>query len=185
MNPNLVPSGVIKDSFDRRERNTMKMFAAFACPQPKYAEMRQFPHGLKGYFDLAKAKVCANVQNKPIFIEFTGHGCMNYKEMETRIWSNPQVLEILKNEYVMVYIDEKTKLQKEDCYISEYGSKTKKTMGKQNANYQMTKFTNSVQPYYVLINLNGKILAPTKAYDLEVENFIDFLKSGIKEFYKN
>ncbi|WP_299672560.1 thioredoxin family protein [uncultured Polaribacter sp.] len=114
MNPNLVSSGVVKDSFDRRESNAIKMFATFAFPQSKYAEMLHLPHGLKGYFDLAQAKVCADVQNKPIFIEFTGQGCVNYREMETRVWSNPKVLEILKNEYVLValYVDEKPNYQK-------------------------------------------------------------------------
>ncbi|WP_299671874.1 thioredoxin family protein [uncultured Polaribacter sp.] len=186
MNPNLVSSGVVKDSFDRRKSNAIRMFAASACPQPKYAEMLHLPHGLKGYFDLAQAKVCANAQNKPIFIDFTGHGCVNCREMEARVWSDPRVLEILKNEYVVValYVDEKTKLPEENWYISEYDGKTKKTIGKQNADYQITKFTNNAQPYYVLMNAQEEVLATPKAYDLEVENFIDFLKSGIKAYKK-
>tara|TARA_R110002051_G_scaffold294983_1_gene360688 strand:+ start:6474 stop:7994 length:1521 start_codon:yes stop_codon:yes gene_type:complete len=156
------------------------------CPQPKYTEMLHLPHGLKGYFDLEQAKQCAKAQNKPIFIDFTGHGCVNCREMEARVWSDPKVLEILKKEYVVaaLYVDEKTKLPKEDWYVSEYDGKTKKTIGKQNADYQITKFINNAQPYYVLMNCEEEILVKPKAYDLKIENFIDFLEEGVKIFQR-
>ncbi|PQJ78976.1 protein-disulfide reductase DsbD family protein [Polaribacter porphyrae] len=156
------------------------------CPKPKYADMLQLPHGLKGYFDLEQAKQCAKAQNKPIFIDFTGHGCVNCREMEARVWSDKRVLEILKNEYVVValYVDEKTKLPEEDWYVSEYDGKTKKTIGKQNADYQIRKFTNNAQPFYVLMDSKEKVLTKPKAYDLEANNFIDFLDKGIKSLRK-
>ena len=154
------------------------------CPQPKYADMLHLPHGIKGYFDLEQAKQCAAAQNKPIFIDFTGHGCVNCREMEARVWSDPRVLEILKKEYVVValYVDEKTKLPEEDWYVSKYDGKTKKTIGKQNADYQIRKFTTNSQPLYVLIDHKEEVLTTPKSYDLEIDNFITFLKSGIKKF---
>ena len=122
--------------------------------------------------------------DKPIFIDFTGHGCVNCREMEARVWSDPRVLEILKNEYVVValYVDEKTKLPEEDWYVSEYDGKTKKTMGKQNADYQIRKFTNNAQPFYVLMDHKEKVLTKPTAYDLEVNNFVAFLKKGVKKY---
>ncbi|WP_083187244.1 protein-disulfide reductase DsbD family protein [Polaribacter vadi] len=154
------------------------------CPEPLYADLLHLPHGLQGYFDLDQAKKCAKAQNKPIFIDFTGHGCVNCREMEARVWSDPRVLEILKKEYVVValYVDEKTKLPKEDWYESEYDGKTKKTIGKQNADYQITKFTTNSQPLYVLIDHNEEVLTTPKSYDLDVNNFIAFLKSGVKKY---
>ena len=154
------------------------------CTEPVYADILHLPHGIKGYFNLEQAKQCAAAQNKPIFIDFTGHGCVNCREMEARVWSDPRVLEILKNEYVVValYVDEKTKLPEEDWYVSEYDGKTKKTMGKQNADYQIRKFTNNAQPYYVLMDYKEKVLTKPTAYDLEVNNFVAFLKSGVKKY---
>tara|TARA_R110002051_G_scaffold200372_1_gene267275 strand:- start:964 stop:2457 length:1494 start_codon:yes stop_codon:yes gene_type:complete len=157
------------------------------CPEPLYEDILHLPHGLEGYFDLEQAKQCAKAQNKPIFIDFTGHGCVNCREMEARVWSDPRVLEILKKEYVIValYVDEKTKLPKEDWYVSVYDGKTKKTIGKQNADYQITKFTTNSQPLYALMDAQETILTQSKSYDLEVIIFINFLKSGIQEFNKN
>eukprot|EP00919_Chromeraceae_sp_WS-2016_P060966 GHVR01144671.1.p1 GENE.GHVR01144671.1~~GHVR01144671.1.p1 ORF type:complete len:113 (+),score=18.32 GHVR01144671.1:3-341(+) len=104
--------------------------------------------------------------------------------MEARVWSDKRVLKILMNEYVVValYVDEKTKLPEEDWYVSEYDGKTKKTIGKQNADYQIRKFTNNAQPFYVLMDSKEKVLTKPKAYDLEANNFLDFLEKGIKEF---
>ena len=157
-----------------------------ACDQPKYADMLHLPHDLQGYFDLEQAITCAKAQSKPIFIDFTGHGCVNCREMEARVWSDPNVLRILNEDYVVValYVDEKTELPEPEWYVSDYDGKTKKTMGKQNADYQITKFTNNAQPFYVLMSPDEDVLVPPKAYDLEIQNFIAFLESGLNE-YKN
>ncbi|AXP80864.1 Thiol:disulfide interchange protein DsbD precursor [Mariniflexile rhizosphaerae] len=154
-----------------------------ACDRPKYANMLHLPHGLQGYFDLEQAKACAKAQNKPIFIDFTGHGCVNCREMEARVWSDPRLLKILNEDYVVValYVDEKTELPEKEWYVSEYDGKTKKSIGKQNADYQIVAYNNNAQPFYVLIDADGQKLVEPKAYDLDVNNFITFLESGLKE----
>ncbi|MDP4679779.1 MAG: thioredoxin family protein [Cyclobacteriaceae bacterium] len=154
------------------------------CEEPKYAEMLHFPHGIKGYFDLDQAIKCAKKQNKPIFIDFTGHGCVNCREMETRVWSDPEVLKRLKNDYVMValYIDEKTELPESDWYTSSFDNKVKKTIGKQNADFQISQFNNNAQPYYVLMDHNRMLITKPKAYDLSVKNFVEYLDTGKRKF---
>lgn len=156
------------------------------CEPPKYADMLHLPHGIQGYFDYEQALACAKAQNKPIFVDFTGHGCVNCREMEARVWSDPQVLKRLKNDYVVValYVDEKTELPETEWYESSYDGKVKKTIGKQNADFQITRFNNNAQPYYVLLNDQGQLLKEPKAYDLSVENFVEFLDEGKAMFAK-
>lgn len=147
------------------------------CDIPKYADFLHFPHGLTGYFDYKQAVACAKEQNKPIFIDFTGHGCVNCREMEARVWSDPAVLNRLKNDFVMLalYVDDKTKLPETEWYTSDYDGKVKKTIGKQNADFQITSFQNNAQPYYIILDPNENLLIQPKAYDLEVASFVQFL----------
>jgi thiol:disulfide interchange protein DsbD len=150
----------------------------------KYSDFLHLPHGLQGYFDMDEAKAAAKAQNKPLFIDFTGHGCVNCREMEANVWSDPRVLKLIKEEYVVVamYVDDKTKLPKEEWIVSNYDGKTKKTLGKKNANYQIEHYNVNAQPYYVLLDNEGKALHTPTAYDLNVDNFIKFLEEGIKNF---
>lgn len=150
----------------------------------KYSDFLHLPHGLQGYFDMDEAKAAAKAQNKPLFIDFTGHGCVNCREMESNVWSHPEVLRRLKEEFVIVamYVDDKTKLPKEEWIISDYDGKKKKTLGKKNANYQIEKYNVNAQPYYVLLDNEGRTLNTPTAYDLNVDNFIKFLDEGIENF---
>ena len=154
------------------------------CEEPQYADLLHFPHGIQGYFDYEQALACAEAQNKPLFIDFTGHGCVNCREMEARVWSDPAVLRRLKEDYVVValYVDEKRELPESEWYTSEYDGKVKKTIGQQNADFQITRFNNNAQPYYVLLNHQGKLLKQPQAYDLKVQNFVDFLDEGKRRF---
>ncbi|MBL0764244.1 protein-disulfide reductase DsbD family protein [Marivirga atlantica] len=154
------------------------------CEEPKYDEFLHFPHGIEGYFDYEQALACAEQQGKPIFVDFTGHGCVNCREMEARVWSEPEVLSRLKNDFVMLalYVDEKKELPESEWYVSEYDGKTKKTIGKQNADFQITRFNNNAQPYYVLLDANGELLVEPIAYETNVQKFVDYLESGKKEF---
>jgi len=147
------------------------------CETPKYANFLHFPHGLKGYFDYEQAVACSKEQGKPIFIDFTGHGCVNCREMEARVWSDPEVLKRLKNDFVMLalYVDDKTTLPEAQWYTSEYDNKVKKTIGKQNADFQITRFQNNAQPYYIILDPNENLLIQPKAYDLDVASFVNFL----------
>lgn len=157
------------------------------CDEPLYADFLHLPHGLEGYFDYNQALACAKQQNKPIFIDFTGHGCVNCREMESRVWSDPQVLSKLKNEFIVValYVDDKTELPEKDWVTSKYDGKVKKTIGKKYADFQIAQFNVNAQPYYVLLDTSGKLLNKPKAYDLEVGNFVKFLDEGLAKFKTN
>ena len=86
---------------------------------------------------------------------------------------------------VALYVDEKTKIPEADWYVSEYDGKTKKSIGKLNADYQITKFTNNAQPFYVLMTSEEELLVSSKAYDLEIDHFMEFLESGLEAFNNN
>ncbi len=158
-----------------------------SCEEPKYADFLTLPHGIKGYFDFEQAMSCAEETNKPVFIDFTGHGCVNCREMEARVWSDPMVLERLRNDFVVValYVDDKTTLPQEEWYTSQYDNKVKKTIGKQNADFQITRFNNNAQPFYVILDQNGNLLAEPIAYDLNVSKFVAFLDGGLEKFDGN
>ncbi|MFY0605543.1 MAG: thioredoxin family protein [Cyclobacteriaceae bacterium] len=150
------------------------------CEVPLYSGFLHLPHGLKGYFDYDQALACAKESGKPVFVDFTGHGCVNCREMEARVWSETPVLERLNRDFVLLalYVDDKTELPKDEWYTSTYDQKVKKTIGKQNADYQIREFQNNAQPYYVILSPEGELLTKPKAYDLNVDNFVAFLESG-------
>jgi thioredoxin-related protein len=154
------------------------------CDAPKYADFLHLPHGLKGYFDLEQAKKCAAEQNKPIFIDFTGHACVNCREMEATVWADPEVLKRLQTEFVIValYVDDKTELPESEWFTSAYDKKLKKTLGKKNADYQIAKFSNNAQPYYVLMDHNETMLVPPTAYNLNAKDFVTFLDAGLANY---
>jgi thiol:disulfide interchange protein DsbD len=154
------------------------------CDVPKYADFLHLPHGLNGYFDYKQALACSRQQHKPLFIDFTGHGCTNCREMEARVWSDPQVLKRLKEDFVVValYVDDKTELPETEWYASKYDKKIKKTIGKQNADLQITNLNNNAQPFYILVGNDEQVLVSPKPYDLSVENFVKFLEEGKTKF---
>lgn len=160
-----------------------------ACEEPRYADFLHLPHGLTGYFDYEQALACARQQNKPVFIDFTGHGCTNCREMEAVVWSDPSVLKRLKDDFVIValYVDDKTELPEAEWITSGYDGKVKKTIGKKNADIQIANLNNNAQPFYVLIGPDEKVLAWPYAYDRDVESFVNFLERGkakYKELYQ-
>lgn len=154
------------------------------CDTPKFHEKLHLPHGLEGYFDYDQALACAKAQNKPLFIDFTGHGCVNCREMEANVWSDPKVLQLLTDEYVVValYVDDKTELPENEWVTSTYDKKVKKTIGKKFADFQITKFNVNAQPFYALMGNEGQVLAQPRAYNLNVDEFIKFLETGVDNY---
>ena len=154
------------------------------CDEPKYSDFLHLPHGLKGYFDYDQALACARQQNKPLFIDFTGHGCTNCREMEAVVWSDPEVLKRLQNDFIVValYVDDKTELEESAWYTSTYDHKLKKTIGKQNADLQITNLNNNAQPFYVLLGKDERVLVSPYGYDKSVSGFVKFLDSAQKKF---
>ena len=154
------------------------------CETPKYHDFLHLPHGLEGYFDYEQALACAKEQNKPLFIDFTGHGCVNCREMEANVWADPKVLSRLKSNFIItaLYVDDKTKLPESDWITSKYDGKIKKTVGNKFADFQISKFNTNAQPFYVLLSPDGEMLMQPKAYDLNIDNFVTFLDAGIENF---
>ncbi|MCT4601783.1 MAG: thioredoxin family protein [Marinifilum sp.] len=157
-----------------------------ASHKAKYSDFLHLPHGLEGYFDYEEALAASKRENKPIFVDFTGHGCVNCREMEANVWSDPEVLKRLQEDFIVValYVDDKKKLPEDQWYVSEYDGKKKKTIGKQNADLQIRKYNVNAQPYYVLLDENGNDLAEPTAYDLDVSKFVKFLDEGKENFKK-
>ena len=151
-----------------------------ASTEKKY-DFLHLPHNLEGYFDLEQALDAAKKAGKPVFVDVTGHACVNCREMEQRVWSDPAALELLRNEFVVcaLYVDDKHKLAEEDWVTDAETGKVYKDLGRVNSYIARERFNVNAQPNYVLLSPDGDILVPTHSYDLSVDNFVKFLKSGI------
>ena len=152
----------------------------------KYSDILKLPHNLRGFFDYNQALDFAKKSNKPVLLDFTGHGCVNCRDIESRVWPDARVRDYLNNKYVLLslYVDDKTELTASEWYTSKYDSKVKKTIGKQNADFQITRFNNNAQPFYVILDpFSEKIIYKPWGYELDVENYLSHLENGIKIFY--
>lgn len=154
------------------------------CSEPKYSDFLHLPHGLKGYFHLEQGLDCAREQNKPVFIDFVGHACANCKEMEAKVWSDPRVLQRLRDDYIIIalYVDDRTRLPEEEWITSDFDGRVKNTIGGKNLDYQMSNFNTNTQPYYVLMDAEGNLLNQPRGYNLNVEAFVEFLDTGLENF---
>ena len=144
------------------------------------------PLGLSGYFTLEEGLEAAKKAGKPVFVDVTGHGCVNCREMESRVWSDPKVLSMLKNDFVVValYTDDKQKLDKEDYVTDAETGKVYKDLGRANSYTARTLWNVNAQPNYVLLSPEGEVLVPVRGYDLDIQGFVDFLQSGIDTYNK-
>ena len=142
------------------------------------------PLGLQGYFNLEDGLEAAKKAGKPVFVDVTGHGCVNCREMESRVWSDPTVLNMLKNDFVVValYTDDKQKLDKEDYVTDAETGKVYKDLGRANSYLARTKWNVNAQPNYILLSPDGEMLVPVRGYDLSVDGFVNFLKSGLDAY---
>jgi thiol:disulfide interchange protein DsbD len=140
------------------------------------------PLGLEGYFTIEEGLAAAKEAGKSVFVDITGHGCVNCREMESRVWSDPRVLDMLKNDFVIValYTDDKTRLAEEDQVVDAHTGKVYKDLGRANSYIARTNWNVNAQPNYILLSPEGEMLAPVRGYDLDVNGFIEFLKSGLK-----
>ena len=157
------------------------------CDKPKYADFLELPHGLEGYFDYKQGIACGKQQGKPIFIDFTGHGCVNCRKMEANVWIDPKVINHLRNDFVItaLYVDDKTKVPESDWVKSSYDGKIKKTIGKIYADKEISEYNINAQPYYVLLDpYDEKPLVTPKGYDPDIDDFIQFIDAGLKAFYR-
>ena len=129
----------------------------------------------------------ARQTGKPVFIDFTGHGCVNCRKMELAVWNDPGVRDFLTKDYVLIslYVDEKTPLP-EKIEVTENGQTTTlRTVGDKWSYLQRSKFGANAQPFYVLLDNDGKPLTGSYSYDENIGRFTDFLKAGLENWKKN
>lgn len=153
----------------------------------KYVDKLHVPLGFEAFFDLDEAKAYARQQGKPVFIDFTGKTCANCREMEHYVWSDPEVKRLLNEEFVMVslYADENTIELPEEEWVVDGKGKTLKTLGRKNLNFQKTEYNMNAQPYYVIVDADGKVLTKENyKYDRDVQKFIGWLNEGINNYKK-
>ncbi|MDB5121352.1 MAG: thiol:disulfide interchange protein, partial [Sphingobacteriales bacterium] len=122
--------------------------------------------------------------NKPVLLDFTGHSCANCRRMEESVWSDPEVLHRIKEDFVLIslYVDDRIELDEKDKYISTFSGKNIKNIGQKWSDFQASTFKTNSQPYYVILNHNGEILGKPEAFNLDIDNYIQFLDKGKEAF---
>ncbi|HJX72449.1 MAG TPA: cytochrome c biogenesis protein CcdA, partial [Bacteroidales bacterium] len=182
--PLLPPKESQKSDLTKQAADTGYKETGSTCDTPKYSELLSLPHELQGYFDFREAISCAKEKNKPVLLDFVGHTCSNCKKMYEYVWSDPKVLDMLRNQFIIaaLYTDDKTKLPEEEWYTSDIDGKLKNTIGRQNIDFQIRKFNSNALPLYAIVNAQGEILTddPFYVYNPDIQNFIAFLEEGLR-----
>jgi thiol:disulfide interchange protein len=152
---------------------------------PEGADPSHCPHNLNCFHDYEMGLAYAKEVDKPIMLDFTGWACVNCRKMEETVWSDPRVLEMLSNDFVLIslYVDEKTPLPANEVYVSEETGKKVKTIGNKWADFQIKHFKSNSQPQYVITgHENLEALNGSAAYDPDIEKYIHWLEAGKKTF---
>ncbi|MCU0455036.1 MAG: thioredoxin family protein [Bacteroidales bacterium] len=160
------------------------------CSEPKYSNIFEMPHGLKGYFDFKQGLQCASEQGKPALIDFKGHACANCKLMEAKVWSDPAILKRLRENFVIIslYVDDRTQLPENEWYVSELDGKLKKTIGKQNEDLEISRYKTNALPFYIIADHDGNPVNTPMPTNLDVEEYGKWLDEGYEMFrskYRN
>lgn len=160
--------------------------ASELCSEPKHGEIFEMPLGLKGYFDYQQGLACAKEQGKPVLLDFKGHACANCKLMEAKVWSDPEVLRRLRDNFVIIalYVDDRTPLPENEWIVSLLDGKQKKTIGKINEDLEISLFKTNALPLYVIADHNGNPLNKPTPTNLNVEEYKKWLDEGLAKFKK-
>jgi thiol:disulfide interchange protein len=151
----------------------------------KYNDVLHPPHGFNAFFDLDEGLAYAKKVNKPVLIDFTGHACVNCRKMEDKVWIDPQVGHLIKDEYVLIqlYVDERSvKMSPEKVHYSKILRTTTDDLGRWNGDFQATTYNSNSQPFYVL---GGHDLAPLVAPQgaiFDAKEYAAYLQSGLDKF---
>lgn len=141
------------------------------------------PLGLSGYFTLEEGLAASKESGKPVFVDITGLACVNCREMEQRVWSDPKVLSMLRNDFIIVSLvtDDKTKLPEKD-WITAKNGKILKDRGRINSYIVRERFGVNAQPNYTVLASDGTQLVPIRGYNLDIDGYVQFLQSGLDAF---
>lgn len=128
----------------------------------------------------------ARQHGKPVMLDFTGYGCVNCRKMELAVWTNPKVCDIINNDYVLItlYVDNKTPLPSPVKIVENGTERTLRTVGDKWSYLQRVKFGANAQPFYVLIDNEGKPLNKSYSYDEDIPKYIEFLQTGLENYKK-
>ncbi|GGX26246.1 protein-disulfide reductase DsbD family protein [Aquimarina muelleri] len=169
----------------------LKLLSGFPPPlfYSIYEKEAHGPLGLNAYTDFEEGLKAAKIQNKPIILDFTGWACVNCRKMEEQVWSHPEIMDILKNEYILIslYVDDRKELSEKDQFKylkSEGRVKDIRTIGDKWATFQTLNFKNNSQPYYVLLDTDINLLNHTTAYTPDTDEYLKWLKTGLKNYKK-
>ena len=168
--------------------NTAAAVSAGASGFPskvKYDDVLHPPHGFNSFFDLEEGMAYAKRINKPVLIDFTGHACVNCRKMEDKVWVDPEVARLIKEEFVLIqlYVDERgIKMPAEKVHYSKLLRTNTSDLGRWNSDFQATQYNSNSQPFYVMAGQDLKPLVTPKGAIFDTDAYIAFLKSGIAKF---
>jgi thiol:disulfide interchange protein len=156
------------------------------CSDPKHGDLFDLPFGLTGYFDYKQGLACAKEKGKPVLIDFKGHACANCKLMEANVWSDPEVLRRLRDQFVIIalYVDDRTQLPENEWIKSAIDGKLKKTIGKINEDIEITKYKTNALPLYVIADYEGNPLNKPMPSNLNIEDYKKWLDEGLAKAVK-
>ncbi|WP_163398315.1 protein-disulfide reductase DsbD family protein [Flavobacterium fluviatile] len=142
------------------------------------------PHNIITFHDYNKGMEFAKKAGKPVLLDFTGYACVNCRKMEELVWSDPKVLGVLNNDVVLIslYVDDKKELPESEQYVSETTGKKIKTIGNKWSDLQIKTYKANAQPFYVIVDHNSANLIEPSAYNPDIENYFNWLNTGVKNF---
>ena len=161
--------------------------SSLICSEPRHNDIFHMPLGLKGYFDYKQGLTCAKELKKPVLIDFKGHACANCKRMEAKVWSDPEVLSRLRDNFVIIelYVDDRTQLAENEWIISSIDGKQKKTIGKICEDLEISKFKTNALPLYIIADYEGNPLNKPMPTNLNVGEYKSWLDEGVALFNSN
>jgi cytochrome c biogenesis protein CcdA len=164
--------------------NIQKTKSSALCSEPKYNDIFEMAPGLNGYFDLEQGLACAKEIGKPVLIDFKGHSCANCKVMEAKVWSDPDVLRRLRDNFVIIalYVDDRTQLSENEWIISALDGKQKKTIGKLNEDIEISRYKTNALPLYVIADHNGNPVNSPMPANFNIEEYKKWLDEGVAMF---
>jgi len=146
------------------------------------------PYGTKAFTDYKEGLEAAKKAGKPVFLDFTGLGCANCHKMEAAIWSDAEVQNLLKNNFVIIslFVDDRTSLPEEEQFISTTGGRERKirTIGQKWSDFQASKYGVNTQPYHLILDHQENVISGPMAFTTDLKAYIEFLKKGSDSFKK-
>ncbi len=138
------------------------------------------------YTDYEEGMAAAKRLGKPVMVDFTGWGCVNCREMESKVWIDPKVRDIMNNDYVLIslYVDEKAKLPEKMTVMENGQQRVLRTIGDKWSYLQRVKFGANAQPFYVLLDNEGNPLNGSYSHDEDIDKYVGFLKTGLENYKK-